>query len=151
MGTEARARVGLAALLVFTLWTFAEVFRGGEYPGPTLLGMLIAGALALITRRLGRGATSSFVISGAVLAWYACLVFAPSKTLYGLPTPGAFAELGRWVARAAQKSSTDVAPAPIRPGYVLLVVVGMWIATAVGETAAFRWQRPLLASVPCIG
>jgi transglutaminase-like putative cysteine protease len=150
VGTEARARVGLAALLVFTLWTFAEVFRGGGYPGPTLLGMLLAGGLAVVTRRLGRGASLSFVLSGVALAWYSCLVFAPSATLYGLPTPGAFAQLAQWVSAAAQRSSTDVAPAPIRPGYVLMVVVGMWIATSIGETAAFRWQRPLLATLPCI-
>ncbi|MDP9233489.1 MAG: DUF3488 and transglutaminase-like domain-containing protein [Actinomycetota bacterium] len=151
MGTEARARLGLAALLAFTLWTFAEVFRGGEYPGPTLLGMFLAGGIAVATRRLGRGAALSLVLSGVALFWYVCLVFAASATLYGLPTLDTLRRLGHFVAVAAQRSGSDVAPAPVRPGYVLMVVVGMWVAAAIGETAAFRWQRPLLAALPCIG
>lgn len=150
MGTEARARLGLALLLAFTLWTFAEVFRSGEYPGPTLLGMLLAGGIAVVTRRLGWGAAISFLLSALALTWYVCLVFAASATLYGLPTPGTFSRLAHWVTIAAQKSSTDVAPAPARPGYVLMVVIGMWVAASLGETAAFRWQRPLLAALPCI-
>ncbi|MEA2506076.1 MAG: hypothetical protein QOH48_694 [Actinomycetota bacterium] len=150
MGTEARARLSLSALLLFTLWSFAEVIRGGQYPGPTILGMGLAGGIAIITRRLGRSAWLGFVVSGVALAWYICLVFASSATLYGLPTAGGFSQLVHWVAEAARKSSTDVAPAPVRPGYVLMVVVGMWIAAAIGETAAFRWQRPLLAVLPCM-
>jgi transglutaminase-like putative cysteine protease len=151
MGTEARARVGLAVLLAFTLWTFAEVFRGGEYPGPTLLGMFIAGGIAVATRRLGRGAALSLVLSAVALVWYVCLVFAASATLYGLPTLDTFRRLAHFLAVAAQRSGSDVAPAPVRPGYVIMVVAGMWIAAAIGETAAFRWQRPLLAALPCMG
>jgi transglutaminase-like putative cysteine protease len=113
--------------------------------------MLLAGGLAVITRRLGWSAALGFVISAIALAWYVCLVFASSSTLFGLPTAGAFSKLGGWIVHAAQKSSNDVAPAPVRPGYVVLVVIGMWVAAAVGETAAFRWQRPLLATLPCIG
>jgi transglutaminase-like putative cysteine protease len=150
VGTEARARVALAALLFFTLWTFAEVFRGGEYPGPTLLGMLLAGGIALVTRRVGLSAAASFLVSAIALTWYVCLVFASSATFYGLPTSGSVARLAHWIAEAAQKSNTDAAPAPVRPGYVIMVVVGMWIAGSIGETAAFRWQRPLLAALPCI-
>jgi transglutaminase-like putative cysteine protease len=150
VGTEARARVGLAVLLAFTLWTFAEVFRGGQYPGPTLLGMFIAGGIAVATRRLGRGALLSFVISAVALLWYVCLVFAASATFYGIPTGATISRLVHYVSVAAQRSSSDVAPAPVRPGYVLMVVVGMWAAAAIGETAAFRWQRPVLAAFPCL-
>jgi transglutaminase-like putative cysteine protease len=112
--------------------------------------MLVAGGIAVVTRRIGRGAAVGFAVSAVALAWYVCLVFASSATLYGLPTAGAFSKLAHWVTEAARQSSTDVAPAPVRPGYVLMVVVGMWIATAIGETAAFRWQRPLLAVLPCM-
>jgi hypothetical protein len=150
MGTEARARVGLAVLLAFTLWTFAEVFRGGEYPGPTLLGMFLAGGIAVATRRLGRGAALTFVISAVALLWYVSLVFAASATFYGIPTGTTISRLVHYVTVAAQRSSTDIAPAPVRPGYVVMVVVGMWVAAAIGETAAFRWQRPLLAALPCL-
>jgi transglutaminase-like putative cysteine protease len=150
VGTEARARVGLAVLLAFTLWTFAEVFRGGEYPGPTLLGMFLAGGIAVATRRLGRGAALSFLISAVALLWYVCLVFAASATFYGIPTGATLSRLIHYVTVAAQMSSSDVAPAPVRPGYVLMVVVGMWAAAAIGETAAFRWQRPVLAALPCL-
>jgi transglutaminase-like putative cysteine protease len=132
------------------LWTFAEVFRGGQYPGPTLLGMFIAGGIAVATRRLGRGALVGFVISAVALLWYVCLVFAASATFYGIPTGRTLSRLAHYVSVAAQRSSTDVAPAPVRPGYVLMVVVGMWVAAAIGETAAFRWQRPVLAALPCL-
>src|SRR5918996_2576224 len=70
--------------------------------------------------------------------------------LAGLLAPEAIRALVRSVDHAIGKSSVDYAPVPVRVGYVIMIVSGMWAAATVGEIATFRWKRPLLASVPSI-
>lgn len=147
MGTEARARLSLVALLVMTLFTFAQVFDATDYAGPSLLGIGIATALAIVTRRIGLASTPATVISLLLMLFYLILVFAPHQTLYGLPTLDAGARLWRAIDRATAASRTDYAPVPMRTGYVVLIVAGMWLAATFAELAAFRWKRPLLATL----
>jgi transglutaminase-like putative cysteine protease len=151
MGSEARARLGLAGLLAITLFSFNQVFATGDYPGPALLGILIAVALVMIARRLGVGTIATIAGSLAALIAYLCLVFQADKTLRGLPTPRALGALWQSLENAYTRSQLDFAPVPPRPGYVVMVVAGLWLAAVVGELATFKWRRPLLASLPCIG
>jgi transglutaminase-like putative cysteine protease len=150
MGSEARARLGLAGLLAITLFSFNQVFATGDYPGPALLGILIAVALVMVGRRLGVGSIGTIAGSLVALIAYLCLVFQADKTLRGLPTPRALEALWRSLENAYLQSRLDFAPVPPRAGYVVMVVAGLWVAAVVGELATFRWRRPLLASLPCI-
>jgi transglutaminase-like putative cysteine protease len=151
MGSEARARLGLAGLLAITLFSFNQVFATGDYPGPALLGILIAVGLVMVGRRLGVGSIATMAGSLAALIAYLCLVFQADKTLRGLPTPRALEALWQSLENAYVQSRLDFAPVPPRAGYVVMVVTGLWLAAVVGELATFRWRRPLLASLPCIG
>lgn len=150
MGSEARTRLGLAGLLAMTLFGFYQVFGEGEYPGPAMLGMLIAAGIAIGARRLGLGTVITLFASAAGLLLYLCFVFETRFTFYGLPTLDALRAIVRSVGHAAEKSSVDFAPVPVRVGYVIMIVTGMWAATAVAEIATFRWKRPLLASLPTV-
>lgn len=151
MGSEARARLGLAGLLAITLFSFNQVFATGDYPGPALLGILIAVALVMVGRRLGLGSIATIAGSMVALIAYLCLVFQADKTLRGLPSLRALEALWRSLEHAYSSSQLDFAPVPPRPGYIVMVVAGLWLAAVVGELATFRWRRPLLASLPCIG
>jgi hypothetical protein len=151
MGSESRARLGLAALLVATLASFEQLFARSDYFGPAFLGLLLAGGIAMGGRRLGAGTLATILVSAAGLFWYLALVFEAPRTLYGLPTPGAAAGLAAAVIGARDAASLDFAPIPSRAGYVILVVVGMWAATTTAEIATFRWRRPLLATAPALG
>src|ERR671914_58451 len=151
MGSEARARLGLGGLLAITLFSFNQVFATGDYPGPALLGILVAVALVMLGRRLGLGSIAMIAGSLVALIAYLCLVFQADKTLRGLPTPGALEALWRSLENAYSRSQLDFAPVPPRAGYVVMVVAGLWLAAVVGELATFKWRRPLLASLPCIG
>src|SRR5688572_23072113 len=93
MGSEARARLGLVALLAVTLLGFSRVFEGGDYPGPIMLGVLIAGGITMLARRLGAAVWLTIAASSVGLLWYLMLVFASAETLYGLPTWPAAREL----------------------------------------------------------
>src|SRR5919106_3313578 len=150
MGSEARARLGLAGLLAITLFSFNQVFATSDYPGPALLGILIAVALVMVARRLGVGSIVTIAGSLVALIAYLCLVFQADKTLRGLPTPRALEALWKSLENAYTRSQLDFAPVPPRPGYVVMVVTGLWLAAVVGELATFRWRRPLLARLPCI-
>ncbi|HEV3471923.1 MAG TPA: DUF3488 and transglutaminase-like domain-containing protein, partial [Actinomycetota bacterium] len=150
MGSEARTRLALGALLVVTLLSFGQVFARGEYPGPALLGMFIAGVIAAGSRRLGLSTWLTFLVSGAGLVGYVALVFQGRHTLFGLPTIDALQRVGTSLANAYDASLIDYAPVPVRPGYVVGMVVAMWIATMIGEIATFRWRRPLIAAGPTL-
>jgi len=147
MGSEARARLGLAALLSVTLVGFSRVFQEGDYPGPAMLGMLIAVGITLLCRRIGLASWVSLVVSVGTLGWYLCLVFAASNTFFGLPTIGAFRQIGEHVQRAYVLSNVDYAPVPLRPGYVLMMVAAMWVLATLGEIATFRWRQPLVVAI----
>src|SRR5918999_5334969 len=151
MGSESRARLGLAALLVSTLVSFEQLFARSDYFGPAFLGTLLAAGIAMGGRRLGAGTAATVLVSAAALFWYLALVFEAPRTLYGLPTPSAAGGLAAAVTSALDASSLDFAPIPSRAGYVILVVVGMWVATSAAEIATFRWRRPLLATLPALG
>jgi len=150
VGSEARTRLGLAGLLLVTWVSFNQLFAPGDFPGPILLGMLIATGLAIAARRLGVGSLSTLGISAAALLWYVAFVFETGQTFLGLPTPSAVAGITRSIVRAYSFSQVDFAPVPVRVGYVILVVGGMWSAAAIAELATFRWKRPLLATLPSI-
>lgn len=147
MGSEARARLGLAALLSITLISFAMLFGQGDYPGPVVLGMAVAGLIVVLMRRLGAGIPLTLLVSAGMLYWYLSLIFQAGNTFYGLPTLGTGRGLGRSLQYALDKSYIDYAPVPVRPGYVIATVAIMWIATTIGEIATFRLRKPLLASV----
>lgn len=151
MSSEGRARVGLSILLLVTLFSFAQVFAEGDYPGPVLLGMLVAASAAIGARRLGLWTSTTIFASTVVLFLYLVVIFQARNSFYLLPTPDAVAGIARSIGNALRHSSVDFAPVPVRTGYVVLVVIGMWAATTIGEIATFRWRRPLLAALPCIG
>jgi TgpA N-terminal domain/Transglutaminase-like superfamily len=147
MGSEARARLGLAALLSITLVSFSQLFRQGDYPGPILLGMLIAGAIVILMRRLGSGIPSTLLVTTGALYWYLSLVFQAPNTFYGLPTIATGRGLLESMRFAYDKSYIDYAPVPARPGYIIVTIAVMWLAATIGEIATFRLRRPLLASL----
>ncbi len=147
MGSEARTRLGLAALLFTTLLGFSRVFEEGDYPGPALLGALLATGITMLTRRIGLSTWASLLASGAALVWYLVQIFESSRMFYGLPTPNAVTSLIASVRRAYEHSAVDYAPVPLRPGYVILTVGALWMLATVGEVATFRWRRPLVPAV----
>lgn len=148
MADQARPRVALAALLVLTLLSFAQVFADGPYPGPALVGMLLAGAIALGAGRAGLRPGWTLALSAAGLISYLVLIFASRHSFYGLPSPGALRALGRAIGRAYGHSQVDFAPVPVRPGYVILVVIALWLSAAWGEVATSRWKAPWVAVLP---
>lgn len=147
MGSEARARLGLLALLAVTLLGFSRVFAQGDYPGPIMLGVLMAGGITMIARRLGGSVWLTFVASLAGLTWYLMLVFESGRTFFGMPTLGAARGLFEQAGRAYTLSNLDYAPVPLRPGYMILTIASMWILATIGEIATFRWRRPLIPAL----
>ena len=150
MGSESRTRLGLAGILLVTWVSFNQLFASGDFPGPILLGMLLATGVAVGARRLGVGSLPTLGLSAAGLLWYVSFVFETPQTLFGLPTPSAVANIVRSIVRAYSFSQVDFAPVPVRVGYVVLVVAGMWGAATIAELATFRWKRPLLATLPSV-
>jgi len=147
VGSEARARVGLIALLVGTLAAFEHLFGSGDYWAPALLGSALALGAAIAGRRLGLSTPLVVLASSVLAAWYLLVVFEGSATYYGLPTLKALQRLGDDLMSAYDLSMVDYAPVPVRTGYAAFSVAIMWLIATVGEIATFRWKRPLLASV----
>ena len=151
MGTEARTRLALLGLIVVTLFSFSQVFDRGNYPGPSLLAIVLSAAVVIGARRWGLATGWTILASVVGLIWYLAVVFSFDHLFLGLPTPEALEALGRAIVNAQAKVDIDYAPVPVRAGYVILTVIGMWVATALGEIATFRWRRPLVATLPLVG
>lgn len=147
MGSEARTRLALVGLLAVTLFSFSQLFADGDYPGPAALGMLLAAGIAILARRFGVSSLLTSIASLAALTTYLAFIFETKHTFFGLPTPGAVRGLVDAVRGALDAAQLDFAPVPVRPGYVIMLVAGLWIAAALGEIATFRWRKPLVASV----
>lgn len=150
MGPEARARLGLAGLLLATLAGFNRVFDAGGYFGPALLGMALGWVILVAARARGVRGPVTAVVSASALLWYLTFVFESPYMVYGFPTGRALGGLALALGRMGQQSRIDFAPVPVRPGYMILVVIGMWGAATLAELASFAWRRPLLASLPCM-
>lgn len=147
MGSEARTRVGLWGLFLVALLSFNQVFDNGDYPGPAILGILLASGISMAMRRLGAGAIITLIVSAAAMAWYLSLVFQAGHTWWTLPTGDSVERLWLSVQRSMEHSQVDYAPVPLRPGYAVQVVAGMWVAATLGELATFRWRQPLMATL----
>jgi transglutaminase-like putative cysteine protease len=147
MGSENRARLAFALLLLASLLAFSQLFDGGPYLGPPLLGAVLATLMAVVARRMGVSVAWFLVISTAALIWYLAAVFQVRSLFFALPTARAVAGLGALVSEGLRSASVDFAPVPPRPGYMILLTAAVWVASALGEVATFRWRRPLLASV----
>lgn len=150
LGSEARARLGIAGLLLVTLLSFSQVFAPGDYPGPALLGMIAAIAIAIGARRVGLGTGTTILISTGALLFYIAFIFHNTQTFYGLPTATAIQRAIDAVSSSIDNAQVDYAPVPVRTGYVIMVVTGLWVAATIAEIATFRWKRPLVASIPIV-
>ena len=150
MGSEARARLGLAGLLLVTLLSFSQVFAPGDYPGPALLGMIAAGGIAIGARRIGLGTGLTILVSAGALLFYLAFIFHNAQTVFGLPTPAAIERVWNSVSQSIERAQVDYAPIPVRTGYVIMVVTGLWAAATLAEIATFRWKRSLVASLPIV-
>ncbi|MGH2730757.1 MAG: transglutaminaseTgpA domain-containing protein [Actinomycetota bacterium] len=133
------------------LLAYGQIFVNGEYLGPAFLGLLFAAGITVMSRRLGIGTTGTIAVSLAGLVWYLVLVFQARHSFFGLPTLEALERIATSVGRAYDHIEVDYEPVPVRNGYAVLIVVGIWLATVIGEIAAFRWRRPLLASLAPLG
>lgn len=151
MGSEARARLGLVALLFVTLFSFSQLFGEGDYSGPSLLAMAFAMGISVGMRRLGAGASTTLFVSATGLLCYLSWIFEGRNSWFLIPTPASIRGLIDSVGAALDKASVDFAPIPVRPGYVILIAAGMWILTTIGEVGTFRWRRPLVASIGAVG
>jgi Transglutaminase-like superfamily/TgpA N-terminal domain len=151
LGSEARARIGIAGLLLITLLSFSQVFAPGDYPGPALLGMLAAASIAIGARRIGLGTGTTILVSAGALVFYLVFIFHNAHTFFGLPTVAAVERVIDSVSHSIERAQVDFAPVPVRTGYVIMIVTGLWAATTLAEIATFRWKRPLVASMPVVG
>jgi transglutaminase-like putative cysteine protease len=151
MGAEARARVGLLSLLLVTFLAYYQLFKDGAWAGPTFLGMVLAVSLCACARRLGIGPGPTLLLSAAAYIVYLTTVFALPDSFYGVPTPETASHLWASFKSAYHHSAKDYAPVPVRTGYVVMVLTGLWSAGTIAEVATFRWKRPLLAMWPSIG
>lgn len=151
MGTETRTRLALFGLLAVTIVAFAQVVGRGEYLGPALLGLMLSVGLTMGLRRLGAAALVSFGASVLGLLLYLGLIFHAKHTFYGIPAGESMRRLFRSLQVVWEKGQTDFAPVPPRVGYVIGIVAFIWLAGAWAEIAAFRWRRPLAATLPSIG
>lgn len=149
--TQALQLAAELALLLVTMATafgFRRLFEDNSFlfvvMGAAVGSHLIAG----LTRRVGWGIGRSALASAAGLVLFVTWTNFLDSTAYGFPT-GATIDALRADADAAWLVFQDVlAPAPVEPGFVIALAVGIWLAGFLADWAAFRLWSPVEAVVP---
>ncbi|MCA1841588.1 MAG: transglutaminaseTgpA domain-containing protein [Actinobacteria bacterium] len=135
----------LAAVSAVAAAGCCRLFDGSGWVVPVfaaVAGAFLAGVLT--ARRSGTVALAAHSAGLLVLL----VESVGGQTAYGIPTPATLAALGRAAGRAPDAFRAAIVPAPATPELILMVVAGVWIATAAAHWLAERQRAGLVAVLP---
>jgi transglutaminase-like putative cysteine protease len=143
-----RRDLSATALVALTLFAivpaYDRVFTTPTWRGPAIAAALLALVLAVVTRRLRRGAWVAALISGlglvAAAPWLLGITTGPV-----LPRLTTLGELLQLATLGRVELAETPAPTPPLAGLMLLVIGGWWIVAHVAHELSVRWRRPGLA------
>lgn len=144
-----RPYIGLAAIAVASLVTFARVFAGGDW----ILPVFISAAIALGLTTALRAANIPLVLRIPIAVLVGLLFFGYFMVPSSIPPNGIIPRLNRVVeagVKAWHRSLETVVPVKPERGFVLLAAAAAWVGMVVSEPAAM-WGRPIIAAATWIG
>ena len=125
----------------------ARLFGDAGWVVPVFAAVAGAHAVGALTRRWSVRAGCAAQGAGLFLLLAEAV---GGHTASGIPTPATLTALGRAVDRAPEALRAAITPAPTTPELILLVVTGLWLASAVADGLAHRRRAGLLAVLPLV-
>lgn len=147
-GLNIASELALLCVSLTTATAFSRLFEDWSFFLPIAAAVVASHAIAATTRRLGWGIARSAATSvlGLVVAvsWFVY----PATTLFGVPTSTTLDELRADSDLAWATFQDVVAPAPVETGFVVALLVALWVSAFLADWAAFRLWSPVEAVVP---
>src|SRR5690606_5954408 len=137
-----------AAVSIATAVAFSRIFEDATFLPPIAAAAAASAAISAATRRAGWGVGRAALTSVAGLALAISWFVYPGTTALGVPTPTTLDTLRADAGEAWRTFQDVVAPAPVEPGFVVALVVALWISAFLADWAAFRLWSPVEAVVP---
>ncbi len=138
-----------AAAMVLAACSVSAIFSDWAWFPPTLVMIvLVVGSGALLRAIPVIRATGSAVLGQCVLAVVAALYLCvPSAMPFGVPSPGAFAELFSTLGSGIDDIYATTAPAPSTPGFTAILVVGIGLITILIDGLVADLRAPKIGGI----
>lgn len=138
-----------ALAMMLAAYSVSAIFADWAWLPPTLVMI----ALVVISGALLRAipairATGSAVLGQCILAVIAALYLCvPSAMPFGVPSPGAFAELFSVLGSGIDDIYATTAPAPSTPGFTAILVVGIGLITILIDGLVADLRAPKIGGI----
>ncbi|NOX29869.1 MAG: transglutaminase domain-containing protein [Actinobacteria bacterium] len=140
----------LAVVLVNIAVVFGlrRLFDSWDYFGPTAISLGAAHLLAWLMRRARLSMLVSVITSMVIMVFFIANARYGSTTAAFIPTADTWSALGDHMSLAWDEFAVVKAPAPALEGFVVALMVVMWIVATISDMAAFRVRTVLEALLP---
>lgn len=138
-----------ALAMMLASYSVSAIFADWAWLAPTLIMIvLVVGSGALLRAIPVVRATGSAVLVQCVLAVIAALYLCvPSAMPFGVPSPGAFAELFSALGSGIDDIYATTAPAPSTPGFTAILVVGIGLITILIDGLVADLRAPKIGGI----
>ena len=144
------AEATLMLLTIVAAASFGRLFTDGAYLPPVMVAAVIAHLLAATLRRRRVPGGPRILILLPAGAWLALALALDSSLTAWVPTPSTFDAVGSALSEAASVFAAEAAPVPVIPGFVLLSVVGVFVASVLADWAAFDLRARFESTIPAL-
>ena len=138
-----------ALAMMLAAYSVSAIFADWAWLPPTLVMIaLVVVSGALLRAIPAIRATGSAVLGQCILAVIAALYLCvPSAMPFGVPSPGAFAELFSVLGSGIDDIYATTAPAPSTPGFTAILVVGIGLITILIDGLVADLRAPKIGGI----
>lgn len=138
-----------ALAMMLAAYSVSAIFADWAWLAPTVVMIVVVvGSGALLRAVPVVRATGSAVLVQCVLAVLAALYLCvPSAMPFGVPSPGAFAELFSLLGSGIDDIYATTAPAPSTPGFTAILVVGIGLITILIDGLVSDLRAPKIGGI----
>ena len=138
-----------ALAMMLAAYSVSAIFADWAWLPPTLVMIvLVVGSGALLRAIPVVRATGSAVLAQCVLAVVAALYLCvPSAMPFGVPSPGAFAELFSVLGSGIDDMYATTAPAPSTSGFTAILIVGIGLITILIDGLVADLRAPKIGGI----
>jgi transglutaminase-like putative cysteine protease len=144
----ASATGALTLLTLAAAVGMGRLFDSWDFVVPFTVATLVAHWLAWWSRRNGLSLATALPLTIGGVALASAWTLFPHTTAYGIPWQGTWQAAGDALREAWQGFATVVAPAPTAKGFLLAAMLGIAVATALADWAAFRVRAVFESVLP---
>lgn len=144
----ASATWALTLLTLTAAVSMGRLFDSWDFFVPFTVAALMGHWLSWTSRRLGLSLATALPLTLGTVALTSAWTLFAHTTIYGIPWQETWRSAGDALREAWQGFATVVAPAPAAKGFLLAGMLGIGVAAALADWAAFRVRAVFESAIP---